>query len=152
MADTTFAYRRTSDLPPAIFRHWMHSREEDAEGVEVFRPEDFGFPPSFGRDGFEMHKNGVFIQEDIGPADGVVRVRGRWTLTGPRVVVVSLDEAATREGFTFEVVAVDETVLRNPPRSCAHPPGLRELAGDGRGIAAGLPRAAAGNVVPEAGL
>lgn len=99
-------------LPPAIFRHWVHSREEDADGLEVFRPEGFEFPPSFGRDGFEMHEDGDFVQEDVGPADGIVRVPGRWSRVGPRQVAVSFYGAATRAGFSFEIVAVDDTVLR----------------------------------------
>ena len=41
------------DLPSAIFRHWIRSREEDTGDIEVYRPEGFAFPPSFGRDGFE---------------------------------------------------------------------------------------------------
>jgi hypothetical protein len=100
------------DFSPAIFRHWVHSREEDADGLEVFRPEGFEFPRSFGRDGFEMHENGDFVQEDVGPADGVVRVPGRWAAVGPGQVAVSFHGAATREGFGFEVVTVDDAVLR----------------------------------------
>lgn len=98
-------------LPPAIFRHWIHSREEDTAGIEVFRPEGFAFPPSFGRDGFEMRKDGQFIQDDVGPADGVVQVLGRWTLLGPQRVSVSFDGTA-RESYSFEIVAVDESILR----------------------------------------
>jgi hypothetical protein len=60
---------RTSDLPRQLFRHWIHSREEDQADVQVFRPPDFPFPPSFGRDGFEMRPDGQFIQHDIGRAD-----------------------------------------------------------------------------------
>ena len=105
-------YGIPADLPPAIFAHWVHSREEDAEGLEVFRPESFEFPASFGRDGFEMHENGAFVQEDVGPADGVVRVPGRWSLLGPRQVAVSFHGTATREGYTFEIVAVEADVLR----------------------------------------
>ena len=100
-----------SDLPPAIFRRWTHSREEDAGDLEVFRPEGFEFPPAFGRDGFEMRKDGEFIQYDIGPADEVVRVLGRWTLLGSQRVSVSF-EGTEREGYSFEIVAVDDLVLR----------------------------------------
>lgn len=99
------------DLPPAIFRRWTHSREEDAGDLEVFRPEGFEFPPAFGRDGFEMRKDGEFIQYDIGPADEVVRVLGRWTLLGSQRVSVSF-EGTEREGYSFEMVAVDDSVLR----------------------------------------
>lgn len=99
------------NLPPEIFRHWVHSREEDRGDLEVFRPEGFAFPPSFGRDGFEMRKDGQFIQDDIGPADGVVQVVGRWTSPGPRRVSVSFD-GTVREGYSFEIVAVDDSVLQ----------------------------------------
>lgn len=99
------------DLPPAIFRRWIHSREEDTGDLEVFRPEGFAFPPAFGRDGFEMRKDGQFIQYDIGPADEVVRVLGRWTSLGSQRVSVSF-EGTEREGYSFEIVAVDDTVLR----------------------------------------
>ncbi|MGZ9112552.1 MAG: hypothetical protein ACXW3X_16135 [Rhodoplanes sp.] len=99
------------DLPAAIFRHWIHSREEDTGDIEVYRPEGFAFPPSFGRDGFEMRKNGQFIQDDIGPADGVVQVLGRWTSLGSRRVSVSF-EGTDREGYSFEIVTVDDTILQ----------------------------------------
>jgi hypothetical protein len=116
--------------PPAMFRHWVHSREEDAGGEEVYRPEGFAFPPSFGRDGFELREDGTFIQDDIGPADGIVRVRGRWTLRGQNQVEVAFP-GTDREGYAFEVVAVDAAVLR-----------IRRLmaggAGHGAGYRAGL--------------
>jgi hypothetical protein len=99
------------DLPPAIFRHWIHSREEDTGDIEVYRPEGFAFPPSFGRDGFEMRKDGQFIQDDIGPADGVVQVLGRWTSLGSQRVSVSF-EGTEREGYSFEIVSVDDSVLQ----------------------------------------
>lgn len=107
MADSADA----SNLPAALFRHWIHSREEDTGDIEVFRPEGFAFPPSFGRDGFEMRKDGQFVQEDVGLADGVVQVMGRWTALGSRRVSVSFD-GTTREGYTFEIVAVDDSVLQ----------------------------------------
>ena len=100
----------TGDLPPAIFRRWIHSREEDTGDIEVFRPEGFNFPPAFGRDGFEMRKDGQFIQYDIGPADEVVRVLGRWTSPGPQRVSVSF-EGTEREGYSFTIYAVDNSVL-----------------------------------------
>jgi len=99
-------------LPAAIFRRWKHSREEDTDGVEVYRPEGFPFPPSFERDGFEIRPDGRFIQADPGPADGIVRVPGHWMLFGPRRVAVSFSRsAAGRPGFTFQILDLDETVL-----------------------------------------
>ena len=114
MADTTYEKMKTKakSLLPAIFRRWVHSREEDTGDVEVFRPADFGFPPSFGRDGFEMERDGQFNQDDIGPADGTVQTVGRWVVTGPDQVVVVSFEGTDREGYSFEIVAVDESVLK----------------------------------------
>ncbi|MGH3564587.1 MAG: hypothetical protein ACRDRH_00860 [Pseudonocardia sp.] len=97
-------------LPASTFQHWRHSFEEDSGGVEVFRPDGVTLPPAFGRDGFEMRADGTFIQDDIGPADGIVRVPGRWTLLGPARVAAFFDGA--RPDYSFEVLDVDDSVLR----------------------------------------
>lgn len=79
-------------------------------GVEVFRPDGMSLPPAFGRDGFEMRADGTFIQQDIGPADGIVQVPGRWTSLGPARVAAFFD--GTRPDYSFEVLEVDDSVLR----------------------------------------
>ena len=93
----------------------MHSREEDRGDIQVFRPPDFAFPPSFGRDGFEMRPDGEFVQHDIGPADGTVQVRGRWTAKGPDRVAVTFGGA--RPDYAFTVIDVDDELLRIRPES-----------------------------------
>jgi hypothetical protein len=121
-----------TQLTPVVFRHWVHSREEDAGDLEVFRPEGFTFPPSFGRDGFEMRKDGRFVQDDVDPADGVVQVLGHWTAIGPERVSVSFDGAG-REGYSFKIVAVDKSVLQVhreapqvKPADCVRRPAMDE--------------------------
>lgn len=37
------------DLPQEIFKHWVHSHEDDTKDIKVFRPVDYKFPPSRGR-------------------------------------------------------------------------------------------------------
>jgi hypothetical protein len=103
-------------LPPAIFRHWIHSREEDAGGLLVYRPEGFPFPVSHGRDGFELTPSGRFILEEVGPADGIITTTGRWTFLGQRRVAVTF--SGTKAMFTFEVVDLDDTVLRIRRATC----------------------------------
>jgi hypothetical protein len=102
--------RRTDDLPRQLFRHWIHSREEDQGDVQFFRPEDFSFPPSFGRDGLEMRPDGTFVQDDVGPADGIVQTEGRWTQQGPGQIAVRFD--GEREDYAFSIVGVDADLLR----------------------------------------
>jgi hypothetical protein len=113
-------------LPESLFQHWTHSFEEDSGGVEVFRPDGVALPPAFGRDGFEMRADGTFIQQDIGPADGIVQVPGRWTSLGPARVAAFFDGA--RPDYSFEVLEVDDSVLRRrrdpqPPHGTTVPPG-----------------------------
>jgi hypothetical protein len=102
--------RRTDDLPRQLFRHWIHSREEDQDDVHFFRTEDFSFPPSFGRDGMELRPDGTFIQDDIGPADGIVQTQGRWTQQGPGQIAVRFD--GEREDYAFTIVSVEADLLR----------------------------------------
>jgi hypothetical protein len=117
---TTTNFTRPSDsaaLPQAIFRHWIHSREEDTAGILVYRPEGFPFPPTFGRDGFELTPSGRFILEEAGPADGIVTTIGRWTFLGERRIAVSFP-GTTKAVFTFEIVDLDESVLRIRRATC----------------------------------
>jgi hypothetical protein len=102
--------RRTADLPPELFTHWIHSREEDQDDLQVFRTEAFSFPPSFGRDGMELRPDGTFIQDDVGPADGIVQTPGRWTQQGPGRIAVRFDGA--REDYAFTVVSVSAELLQ----------------------------------------
>jgi hypothetical protein len=57
---------------------WGHSHEEDAAGVQVYRPHTFDFPVARGRDWFEFKKDGTYIQHDIAPADGNIALPGTW--------------------------------------------------------------------------
>jgi hypothetical protein len=97
-------------IDDALFGHWIHSREEDLDDIQVFRPENFTFPVSFGRDGFRIFDDGTFLQEDIGAADGIVVVPGRWSSRTPGRVAVRFGGA--RADYDFEVVEVDDDVLR----------------------------------------
>jgi hypothetical protein len=102
--------RRTADLPPELFIHWIHAREEDQDDIQFFRTEGFSFPPSFGRDGMEIRPDGTFIQDDVGPADGIVQTPGRWTLEGPGRIAVRFDGA--REDYAFTLVSVSAELLQ----------------------------------------
>ncbi|MDQ3700330.1 MAG: hypothetical protein M3442_05350 [Chloroflexota bacterium] len=98
-------------LPPAVFRRWVHAREEDKDGVEVYKPHGTPMPPAFARDGFEMRKDGRFVQDVIGAADGIERIPGHWRPAGTRRVAAYFASARQKD-YAFEIVSVDETVLR----------------------------------------
>jgi hypothetical protein len=115
----------TKNLPPEVFRHWIHSREEDYGDVEVFRPEGFDFPPSRSRDGFEMQQVGRFIQDVIAPTDGVVRVPGSWRLIGPNRVSATFVNNRIPD-LAFEILSVDTRMLRRRTLKVDAPPGPRD--------------------------
>lgn len=100
----------TPALPAELFRHWIHSREEDQRDERFFRGPDFVFPPSFGRDGMEMQPDGGFVQHDLGPADGIVRVPGHWTQEAPDRIAVRF--GGRRPDYAFALVDVRDDLLR----------------------------------------
>src|SRR5215208_2388593 len=68
-------------LSQEIFeKRWIHSREEDTNDSQTYRPSTFNFPLSRGRIAFEIEKNGTFIQYGIGPDDTRKKVEGNWTI------------------------------------------------------------------------
>ena len=78
--------------PDALFRSWRRSPEEDAQGVLVYRPSEYRFPPSRGREGLEIARDGSVTELRIAPADGLLRRPGRWTWQPPDKLVIELAE------------------------------------------------------------
>ncbi|MEV4631351.1 hypothetical protein AB0J90_34275 [Micromonospora sp. NPDC049523] len=110
----------TEQPPEALFRRWVHVREEDDADVRVYRPADRPLPPARGRDGIEFRPDGTFIDYLPGPADAPTRAPGQWRtdaddrlrLTGP----------AGRGSTVFHLVAVDDDTLRLRPLGGEQPP------------------------------
>lgn len=86
----------------------MHSYEEDTGDFEVYRPPSYSFPPSQGRKGFELRKNGKFVERGIGPDDGPTRTVRRWeTSTDDRIEVYDEDKRV----YVLEIVSASKDVL-----------------------------------------
>jgi hypothetical protein len=62
-----------------LYKHWIHSREEDTEFEKVYRASTYKFPRSRGRNGFEIRGNGEVILYKIGPTDKSEEVYGTFT-------------------------------------------------------------------------
>jgi hypothetical protein len=100
------------ELPPEAFQSWIHSNEEDEDSVQAYRPKGFDFPPSRGRDGFVIEKDGTFIDRPIAPTDGNETVPGKWESAGEGKVVVTFPKKPHRKPFTLEIVSCDGKVLK----------------------------------------
>jgi len=100
-------------LPPfdsALFKHWIHSFEEDTASAKVYRPKGYAFPRARGREGFELKPDGVYIRYDIGRGDGNVGVTGTWKQIGPRLIEVRTADGAPASE-RLQILTYDDKVL-----------------------------------------
>jgi hypothetical protein len=105
-----------SELPDCIFKYWVHSREEDTNDALVYRPSDFNFPPSRGREGFEVKKNGQFVQYAIGRDDRSKPIIGHFNVYEPNRLDISF-EYVRQPPYTFKILKCDDDVLIIEKRS-----------------------------------
>jgi hypothetical protein len=94
-----------------IFRHWIHSHEEDIENVRVYRPSDFKFPLSRGREGFEIKRNGEFISYDISASNGIDTVKGKWYAEDPTSIIITYKNT-TSKNRKLHIIHVSDSVLK----------------------------------------
>ena len=63
-----------------IQQSWIHSHEEDTNDEMVYRPADYDFPLSRGREGFKLKPNHKMVEVNIAPTDGNEEDNGSWNL------------------------------------------------------------------------
>ena len=73
-----------------LYKYWAHSYEEDDRTKKVYRPSSFDFPPSFGRDAFEIKKDGEIIFYFPGPDDKRKHLSGQFTIQDQNKLYVDL--------------------------------------------------------------
>jgi len=92
---------------------WLHSFEEDEEGLWVYRPNTFDFPPSRGRTGFSLEPGGVFKRFEIAPADGLLEESGEWMQLQKNTVQIRMPQGSTPPTeFRMEVVSLSDSLLK----------------------------------------
>jgi len=89
---------------------WVHSHEESHDGVQVYRPDGYPFPPSRGRTSFSLRADGTAVSGQPGPDDRGVLAPGTWQLEGT-VLSLSSPEGTAR----YEVLAADTKHLELRP-------------------------------------
>jgi hypothetical protein len=94
-------------LPPELFKKWIHSREDrdNRRNVAVYRSSDYPFPPSRGRRGFEIKRNGEFILHEIGRTDRPVQIVARFTVEGPDSIKIYLED---KNPFILRIIAIED--------------------------------------------
>ncbi|MDR4511924.1 MAG: hypothetical protein MRJ93_09505 [Nitrososphaeraceae archaeon] len=95
-----------------IYNHWIHSYEEDSLGKKVYRPSTFKFPPSRGRQGFEIKRNGTFVQYIIGRTDRQEKLIGTYKFLDQNTLSISLsDERQQKISFQLKILSCDKNIL-----------------------------------------
>ena len=69
--------------------NWRHSHEEDSEDTFVYRRRGFRFPPSRGRQGFELRPDGTGTDHSLAPGDGNAEGSVRWAVAPDGTVVLT---------------------------------------------------------------
>ena len=95
----------------SIFQHWVHAHEEDQDGYRAFRPSGYDLPPSRGREGFEIRRDGNFMHYPIGAADVPGEAPAKWALKNKAILVVTPDDPA-RPSFELRILEAGKDLLK----------------------------------------
>ena len=102
-----------SPLNTCLLGSWLHDWEEDSAQTIVYRPADYPFGPSRGRDGYEFQPGGVLVYHGFGPADGPLTSPGLWAWTSPEQIHVTVnDPAGAYIDETLRIVSCDAEALQ----------------------------------------
>jgi hypothetical protein len=74
-------------------KRWTHSHEEDTDTERVYRPDTYSFPPSRGRESFELKSDGSLVHGRIAPTDARRDVPGSWELRDDDTLALSSGSA-----------------------------------------------------------
>ena len=108
-----------ADVTDLITKKWWNSYEDetDPNNEKCYRPSDFDFPVSRGRNGFEFRPNGTFDYNYPGPTDALTTDKGTWIRLSDSRIKVKFDEP--RPGivkeFLVEVISINDEILKIKP-------------------------------------
>ena len=94
-----------------IFQKWLHSYEEDAGNLKIYRPLTFDFPLGWGRDGMTFTKDGGFVLHDIAPNDTLMQISGHWKATTETRLEISFP-SGEKEAFILEIKDLNSKTLK----------------------------------------
>jgi len=99
-------------INPDIYQYWIHSHEDDIDGLKVYRPKGYDFPASRGRVGLDLKSDGSYIEYRIGANDVPVAVQGKFTVDAEGKTFTLTPMDASKKTRSFEVVSVGKEMLK----------------------------------------
>ncbi|ARS37614.1 hypothetical protein [Pontibacter actiniarum] len=96
-----------------VGKTWLHSFEEDEDGVWAYRPNSFDFPPSRGRTGFTLEPGGVIKRYEIAPTDGLTEEQGQWEHLEDGLFLIRMAPGSNPPlEYQLQIVSLDEDLLK----------------------------------------
>jgi hypothetical protein len=95
LSSSTHPFQRggnLENLETCVLGDWIHSHEEDAPGIAIYRPREYEFPPARGRTGFDFMASGKAVHYDIADSDGGEVLSGRWEMQGSNEIKITFDD------------------------------------------------------------
>jgi len=96
-------------IPKALCKTWRHSREEDTDEEEVYRPESYDLPPSRYRNTFKICDNGEFVQYGIDQGDRPTKTTGRFKIVKDDTTKIISEISYVPE---MRIVSYDDNILK----------------------------------------
>jgi hypothetical protein len=97
-----------------VGRRWTHSHEEDSQEGMVFRPSGFVFPPSRGREGFELRPDHSFVDIAVAPMDGTIEQEGTWAIVDDPCLAIRLRHGQGPHRFLRVIRADTDRLILQP--------------------------------------
>jgi hypothetical protein len=93
-----------------LFKQWLRHREIEKDEVRVYRPSNYKFPYSRGREGFEIKENGEFLSYDIAPGCGLEETRGNWEEFGKDKIKIIFSEQ--QKDYVLKILSCEDDILK----------------------------------------
>jgi hypothetical protein len=94
-----------------IFKKWLRHREIEGDDVRIYRPIDYKFPLSRGREGLEFRKNGEFVSYEIAPGCGIEEFQGKWEAIGESKIKVTFQDKSKKSRL-LNIISCEEDIMK----------------------------------------
>lgn len=78
--------------------------------MRIYRPSDYKFPFSRGREGFEIRKDGGFMSYEIAPGCGLEEIRGNWEDYEESKIKVSFSDQS--KNYILDIISCEDDILK----------------------------------------
>lgn len=94
-----------------LHNEWVHSREEDTDNEQVYRPASYDFPLVRGpRESFQLKPDGSLVKGEATASDSVSKTQGKWKLKDDEIAFYN-DAEAKESVRSMQIAAVDKDKL-----------------------------------------